>query len=116
MAPVASSTPSARRTCARWAACALHAAGPPCTILVATLAISGIPPFSGFWSKDPIISDSAGEGQLHLYGLTLFTAFLTAFYMFRLFILTFGGQGGFLGLWGGHASIAATPIRTSRRE
>ncbi len=72
------------------------------TILVATLAISGIPPFSGFWSKDPIITTALEKGNYIIYGLTLFTAFLTAFYMFRLFILTFGGQGSFLGLWGGH--------------
>ena len=70
------------------------------TLLVATLAISGIPPFSGFWSKDPIITTALEKGNYVIYGMTLFTAFLTAFYMFRLFILTFGG-GGFLGLWGG---------------
>src|SRR5690348_11448891 len=72
------------------------------TILVATLAISGIPPFSGFWSKDPIITTALEKGNYIIYGLTLFTAFLTAFYMFRLFFLTFGGRGGGLfGLWGG---------------
>ena len=37
-----------------------------------------------------------------LYGMTLFTAFLTAFYMFRLYFMTFGGRGGgFAGFWGG---------------
>ncbi|PWT71118.1 MAG: NADH-quinone oxidoreductase subunit L [Chloroflexi bacterium] len=70
--------------------------------LVANLAISGIPPFSGFWSKDPIIGTSLDKGDYAIFGLTLFTAFLTAFYMFRLFFLTFGGKGGAIGgLWGG---------------
>ena len=70
--------------------------------LVATLSISGIPPLSGFWSKDPIIAAAYEQGNYIIYGFTLVTAFLTAFYMFRLFFLTFGGRGGAaLGLWGG---------------
>ncbi|MGH2514338.1 MAG: NADH-quinone oxidoreductase subunit L, partial [Ktedonobacterales bacterium] len=72
------------------------------TFLVATLAISGIPPFSGFWSKDPIIGAAFDRGNYLIYGMTLFTGFLTAFYMFRLFFMTFGGRGGaYAGLWGG---------------
>jgi proton-translocating NADH-quinone oxidoreductase chain L len=77
------------------------------TFLVATLSISGIPPFSGFFSKDAIIGEAftyAGShgGNYWFYGMTLFTAFLTAFYMFRLFFMTFGGKGGAVGgLWGG---------------
>jgi NADH-quinone oxidoreductase subunit L len=74
------------------------------TMLTATLAISGIPPFSGFWSKDPIISTAYDKGDYVLYAFTLFTALLTAFYMFRLYFLTFGGRGGALaGFWGGPA-------------
>ncbi|HET8908819.1 MAG TPA: NADH-quinone oxidoreductase subunit L [Ktedonobacterales bacterium] len=74
--------------------------------LVATLAISGIPPLAGFWSKDAIIATAYEYGTAHggnywLYGITLFTAFLTAFYMFRLYFMTFGGRGGVLGFWGG---------------
>jgi proton-translocating NADH-quinone oxidoreductase chain L len=70
--------------------------------LIANLAISGIPPFSGFWSKDPIIGTAWDKHDYIIYGMTLFTAFLTAFYMFRLFFMTFGGKGGaFGGLWGG---------------
>ncbi|HET9980204.1 MAG TPA: NADH-quinone oxidoreductase subunit L, partial [Ktedonobacterales bacterium] len=76
------------------------------TFLVATLSISGIPPFAGFWSKDPIIGAAFEYGTAHggnywLYGLTLFTAFLTAFYMFRLYFMTFGGRGTAGGFWGG---------------
>jgi proton-translocating NADH-quinone oxidoreductase chain L len=74
------------------------------TMLVATFAISGIPLFSGFWSKDPIIGAAFDQGQYVLYGMVLFTAFLTAFYMFRLYFLTFGGPGGaFAGFGGGEA-------------
>jgi NADH-quinone oxidoreductase subunit L len=77
------------------------------TFLLAMLAISGIPPFAGFWSKDAIIAAAYEYGAAHggnywLYGLTLFTAFLTAFYMFRLYFMTFGGRGAAgAGFWGG---------------
>ncbi len=72
------------------------------TFLVATLSISGIPPFSGFWSKDPIIGLTFERGDYLLYGMTLFTALLTALYMFRLYFMTFGGRGGaWAGFWGG---------------
>jgi len=75
--------------------------------LIATLSISGIPPFSGFWSKDAIIGATQEYGATHggnytLYAMTLFTAGLTAFYMFRLYFLTFGGRGSAgAGFWGG---------------
>ena len=70
--------------------------------LLATFSISGFPFFAGFFSKDEIIAQTAEHGQWLLYGITLVTAFLTAFYMFRLWFLTFGGEGGrFGGWWGG---------------
>jgi proton-translocating NADH-quinone oxidoreductase chain L len=77
------------------------------TFLLATFSISGVPPFSGFFSKDAIIGIAYTYGTAHggnyvLYGLTIFTAFLTAFYMFRIYFMTFGGKGGSaLGFWGG---------------
>ncbi len=72
------------------------------TMLMANLAISGIPPFSGFFSKDLILATAYERGYTWIYYILLFTAFLTAFYMFRLFFLAFGGRGGALGgLWGG---------------
>src|SRR5690242_1121020 len=77
------------------------------TMLIATLSISGIPPFSGFWSKDPIIGaafeyGTANGGNFWLYGMTAFTAFLAAFYMFRLYFMAFGGRGGaWAGFWAG---------------
>jgi NADH-quinone oxidoreductase subunit L len=64
------------------------------TMLAATLAISGIPPFAGFFSKDQILwaSLSSPAGGVTLYGFALLTAHLTAFYMFRLIFLTFFGE------------------------
>jgi NADH-quinone oxidoreductase subunit L len=60
------------------------------TFLVGCLAIAGIPPLSGFFSKDAILL-SAFEHNLFLYAVGLITAGLTAFYMFRLLYLTFSG-------------------------
>ena len=72
------------------------------TWLVATLAISGFPFFSGFYSKDNIIGLAFKQGDYGLYVITLGTAGLTAFYMLRAYILAFGGKGGrYGGLWGG---------------
>lgn len=60
------------------------------TFLVATLAIAGIPPLSGFFSKDGILAATFAANPL-AYGLLVFAAMLTAFYMFRLLFLTFFG-------------------------
>lgn len=61
------------------------------TFLIGCIAIAGIPPFSGFFSKDAILL-SAFEKNPVLYGVALFTALLTAFYMFRLLFITFTGK------------------------
>lgn len=61
------------------------------TFLAATLAISGIPPFSGFFSKDLILS-KAFEHSPFLYILALAGALLTCYYMFRLLYLVFFGE------------------------
>jgi len=72
------------------------------TWLIAVLAISGFPFFSGFFSKDTIIGLAYDQGYYALYVITLLTAGLTAFYMLRAYILAFGGKGGgWGGLWGG---------------
>ena len=60
------------------------------TFLVATVAIAGIPPLSGFFSKDGILASTFAESPL-AYGVLVFAAMLTAFYMFRLLFLTFFG-------------------------
>jgi NADH-quinone oxidoreductase subunit L len=68
------------------------------TMLTATLAIAGFPPFAGFFSKDSILlsafqSEYGGRNVGYaLYGFGLLTALLTSFYMFRLIFLTFKGQ------------------------
>jgi NADH-quinone oxidoreductase subunit L len=61
------------------------------TFLLGTLAIAGFPFFSGFFSKDAILL-SAWEHNKLIYGIMLFGAALTGFYMFRLLILTFYGE------------------------
>jgi NADH-quinone oxidoreductase subunit L len=61
------------------------------------LAICGIPPFSGFFSKDEILwqAFSSSHGSVALWAVAALTALLTAFYMSRLFILTFLGAPRF---------------------
>jgi NADH-quinone oxidoreductase subunit L len=62
------------------------------TMFVATLAIAGIPPFAGFFSKDEILWQtwtSEGGAYRLLWGIGYITALMTAFYMFRLVYLTF---------------------------
>ncbi|MBW4361787.1 NADH-quinone oxidoreductase subunit L [Flavobacterium taihuense] len=61
------------------------------TFLIAALAISGVPPFAGFWSKDEILV-AAFENNRLLYYVALFVAGLTAFYMFRLYFGIFWGK------------------------
>jgi NADH-quinone oxidoreductase subunit L len=62
------------------------------TFLIATLAIAGIPPLAGFFSKDAILAGAFEAGHPLLYAIGLITAGLTAFYMFRLVSLTFEGS------------------------
>ncbi len=60
--------------------------------LVGTLAIAGLPPLAGFWSKDEILAHAFTQGRYVLYGMAALGALLTAFYMFRLTYLTFYGS------------------------
>jgi NADH-quinone oxidoreductase subunit L len=57
-----------------------------------TVAIAGIPPFAGFWSKDEILWKVYSHGPKVLWALGLLTAFITSFYMFRLWFMTFFGE------------------------
>jgi NADH-quinone oxidoreductase subunit L len=61
------------------------------TMGVATLAITGIPPFAGFWSKDEILWRAFGASWVY-WLIGVITAFITSFYMFRLMYMTFGGE------------------------
>ncbi len=58
------------------------------SFLIACLAISGIPPFSGFFSKEDILLAAYHSNKL-IYGIAVFTSGLTAFYMFRLYYSIF---------------------------
>jgi NADH-quinone oxidoreductase subunit L len=60
--------------------------------VIGTIAIAGIPPFAGFWSKDEIMAHAFTHHHYLLYGMAAIGAFLTSFYMFRLTYLTFYGK------------------------
>jgi NADH-quinone oxidoreductase subunit L len=64
------------------------------TMTAATFAIAGFPPFAGFFSKDAILwhAYSSPYGSWIYWAIGVFTAFLTSFYMFRLWFLTFFGE------------------------
>ncbi len=64
------------------------------TFVIGWLAIAGVPPFAGFWSKDEILAFAWNESPL-LWAVGLVTAVLTAFYMTRQVILTFFGRHRF---------------------
>ena len=59
------------------------------TMFIATLAISGIAPFAGFFSKDAILVATFASEHYVIWAIGSFTVFLTAFYMFRLFFSVF---------------------------
>ena len=67
------------------------------TMLVGAIAISGVPPFSGFWSKDEVLAAVHHAGEFDslfflLWAMGIATAFMTAFYMFRMWFMTFAGE------------------------
>lgn len=61
------------------------------TFFAGVLAISGIPPFAGFFSKDEILAEAFAHNKI-VWFLAVIASLLTAFYMFRLFFLTFYGS------------------------
>ena len=79
------------------------------TFLIGCVAIAGIPPLAGFWSKDEILGQAFGTFPV-LWAMGFVTAGLTAFYMFRLYFLTFEGE------FRGHdASIRASLLQAAGR-
>src|SRR4029077_662781 len=68
------------------------------TFIVGWLAIAGVPPFAGFWSKDEILLFTLAKSPV-LYVLGLVTAILTAFYMTRQVVMVFYGEAK----WKSHA-------------
>jgi len=61
------------------------------TFVIASLSLAGIWPLAGFWSKDEILASSLASQPILFY-LAMLTVFMTAFYMFRVVFLTFGGE------------------------
>lgn len=80
------------------------------TFLVGNLAICGIPPFAGFWSKDEILSQ-AFEANPALWLVGWLTAGMTAFYMFRMYFMTFEGK-----FRGNDVSIRQTLLAAARGD
>jgi NADH-quinone oxidoreductase subunit L len=64
------------------------------TFLIGWLTISGVPPLAGFWAKGAVLTSLYAHNKA-LYALGLLTAILTAYYMTRLFVLTFRGNERF---------------------
>ena len=79
------------------------------TFLIGCLAIAGIPPFSGFFSKDEILMATYSSNPVLFY-FGLATSFMTAFYMFRLYTMTF--LGGFRGNGHQHQPHESSPSMT----
>jgi NADH-quinone oxidoreductase subunit L len=71
------------------------------TFMIGWLAISGIPPFAGFWSKGDVLANVYAYSK-PLWALGVVTAVLTAYYMSRLFVLTFRGTERFREVTHGH--------------
>ena len=73
------------------------------TFLIASLSIAGIWPLAGFWSKDEILAASFTNNPILFY-IAIITVFMTAFYMFRVVFITFGGEyrGGTASSHSGH--------------
>src|SRR6266480_6740721 len=69
------------------------------TMVVGSLALAGIPIFAGFFSKDEILGETFSRGYLIFYLVGIVTAFMTAFYTFRMIYLTFHGT------WRGVAEV-----------
>ena len=98
------------------------------TFLIGTIAIAGLPPLAGFFSKDEILWKTFAHGNTVLWLIAVIAAFLTATYMFRLLYLAFfgtrrdggsagghgaedhGGHGGQAGGHGGHLHDAPAPM------
>ncbi|MBN1596418.1 NADH-quinone oxidoreductase subunit L [candidate division FCPU426 bacterium] len=77
------------------------------TMLVAALALSGFFPFAGFFSKDAVLFAATDSGRMDLLVVGILTAFLTSFYIFRMFFIVFTGKPA-----SGHSSEESPPMMT----
>ena len=84
------------------------------TFIVGWLAIAGVPPFAGFWSKDEILLFACDKSPV-LWAVGLVTALLTAFYMSRQVFLVFFGEERWRAEDEARRARRTTPSRTSRR-
>ncbi|HKY15715.1 MAG TPA: NADH-quinone oxidoreductase subunit L [Microthrixaceae bacterium] len=86
------------------------------TFIVGWLAIAGVPPFSGFWSKDEILAgawDYSSGGKV-LWAIGLLTALITAFYMTRQVVMTFFGEEKWRSLTGeGHDPAGGSAVNAA---
>jgi NADH-quinone oxidoreductase subunit L len=90
------------------------------TFVIGAVAIAGVPPFAGFFSKDEILYKSFSGGHTWLWAVGLLTALLTACYMFRLVFMTFHGPSHSVSqadaghepaaAHGGHAHLHDAPL------
>jgi NADH-quinone oxidoreductase subunit L len=92
------------------------------TMMIGTVAIAGIPPLSGFFSKDEILLQAFLKNKF-VYGMAAFAALMTAFYMFRLMSLTFFGsyrgpawEHGHAGQEAGATSSHVAPVSSAARH
>ncbi|MBF0277782.1 MAG: NADH-quinone oxidoreductase subunit L [SAR324 cluster bacterium] len=74
------------------------------TFLIATVAIAGLPPFSGFFSKDEILAAALGNQHPVIFLVGMLVAGMTAFYMFRIYFVTFWGHARSQGAEKAHES------------
>ncbi|MBT5139855.1 MAG: NADH-quinone oxidoreductase subunit L [Acidimicrobiaceae bacterium] len=93
------------------------------TFIIGWLAIAGVPPFAGFWSKDEILA-YAYEENVALWAIGLLTAILTAFYMSRQVFMTFFGRYRFADvrseeiaeIWQGRIALAEAALVDAESE
>ena len=88
------------------------------TFIIGSLALAGVPPLAGFWSKDEIVASAFSSGHTFVFIAALITAFLTAFYMARACTLTFFGRYRRMPIAGAATRRPRTTARcrTSRRR
>src|SRR5262249_16721499 len=73
--------------------------------LIACLAIAGIPPFSGFFSKEAILAAAYNSNKL-IDAIVVFTSMLTGFYMFRLYFMIFHNKQPHIEVYHGEGSLS----------
>jgi NADH-quinone oxidoreductase subunit L len=85
--------------------------------LIAAAALSGIPPLSGFWSKDAVLATAWDAGQYGLFLVGAVTAGITAFYTFRMFgIIFYGERKGHVQEASEEVSHPTPPLQTSEEQ